>query len=318
MYCDGRAVRRDLVRTLRVWWSMPTEAFLTISIICSVAPVVAVVFASDVTSGEVAMTVPGVIYAGLLVFSWKPMVAYAKTVRRWRREHDAHAAMTDRALQLRDVLAAQRNAVAAAQDPYAQADAIKALSTTYAELRQLVDVLEPRWDIIDHVAAEVEALRDTLPHRRAGAWLRRSLVAGLTGLAVTVAGARGNRMRDTWMAHLAGIPEEGLTLTRRQQVWHAMGFVVAAVRMRARAISEPLWQPVDWLLSSESRVRTAIALAVGAQVIYIARADGLHGLVTDGWGWCGGCAVALHFLFQWLRKVRGIELAVASEDSHEL
>jgi hypothetical protein len=72
---------------------------------------------------------------------------------------------------------------------------------------------------------------------------------------------------------------------------------------------------VDWLLTSESRTRTLIALAVGAQVVYVAKHDGLHGLITEGWGWCGGCAVALHIFFRWLRKVRGIELAVTDEDS---
>ncbi|MGI5135855.1 hypothetical protein [Streptomyces sp. CA-106110] len=185
------------------------------------------------------------------------------------------------------------------------------------ELTELMKKLTPAHERIAQALAEAEFWDQQLAPRRAVAWTRRNLVTGLTGLAITLGGERGARLRDTWMADLAGAPEEGLTMGRWQQVGHAAGFVLAAARMRSCVMSEPLWRPVDWLLSSESRTHTTSTLAVGAQVIYIVREDGMHGLLTDGWGWCGGCAVALHLFFRWLRKVRGIELAVPGGDSSE-
>ncbi|MGW7130056.1 hypothetical protein ACWGIA_17150 [Streptomyces bobili] len=96
---------------------------------------------------------------------------------------------------------------------------------------------------------------------------------------------------------------------------YAIGFLWAALRMRLRDLVAPLWMPVDWLLSVESRTHGFIASAVGAQILYIQHADGLHALVTEGWGWCAGCGIALRLSVGWLRRVRGIELASTHNDS---
>lgn len=128
-------------------------------------------------------------------------------------------------------------------------------------------------------------------------------------LATAIAGQRRVHLRDEWAAVLAGDPDNGLVLTSRQRLCLVIGFLFAAVRFRARDAVRPLWAPVDWVLSVQSRSETSIALVVGAQVIYIAWSDGVHALLTYGWGWCGGCGGALYVLTRWLRRVRGIELA---------
>ncbi|MFD4343423.1 hypothetical protein ACFWQ6_00825 [Streptomyces coelicoflavus] len=144
-----------------------------------------------------------------------------------------------------------------------------------------------------------------------------SAVDSVVSVAATVAGRRRPHLRDEWLAHLAGAPEQSVTLTTWQRQRTAAGFLISAVRMRTQDLTRPLWRPVDWLLSSESRTRTVVTLAVGGQIVYIQKNDGLYGLLTEGWGWCAGCAVALHFFFRWLRTIRGVELAVPDSRAEE-
>ena len=141
--------------------------------------------------------------------------------------------------------------------------------------------------------------------------------AGLRTLdfASFVAGERRSHLREEWAAVLAGDPGSGIVLSRRRRLRYALGFLWAALRMRLRDLTGPLWLPVDWLLSVESRTHGFITLAVGAQVVYIEYEDGLHALVTEGWGWCAGCGIALRLLVGRLRRIRGIELASAHDDS---
>ncbi|MBL1082593.1 hypothetical protein JK359_11480 [Streptomyces actinomycinicus] len=124
-----------------------------------------------------------------------------------------------------------------------------------------------------------------------------------------VAGGRRAHLREEWAAVLAGDPGNGVVLSPRRRTGYALGFLLAALRMRLSDLAAPLWTPVDWLLSAETRTHGFIALGVGAQVVYIQYADGVHVLVTEGWGWCAGCGVALRLFAGWLRRVRGIELA---------
>ncbi|MER5559673.1 hypothetical protein ABT071_13815 [Streptomyces sp. NPDC002506] len=129
------------------------------------------------------------------------------------------------------------------------------------------------------------------------------------GIAASLAGRRRVHLRDEWAAVLAGDPANGLILTQRQRLRLVVGFLFAAIRFRIHDALGLLWAPVDWVLTERSRSETLIALTVGAQVIYIAWNDGMHALLTEGWGWCGGCGGALYLLTRWLRRLRGIELA---------
>ena len=132
-----------------------------------------------------------------------------------------------------------------------------------------------------------------------------------------VAGERRAHLRQEWAAVLAGDPENGIVLSSRRRMRYAVGFLLAALRMRLRDLTAPLWMPVDWLLSVESRTHGFITLAVGAQVVYIVYQDNLHALITEGWGWCAGCGIALRLFVGWLRRIRGIELASAHSDSRD-
>lgn len=138
-----------------------------------------------------------------------------------------------------------------------------------------------------------------------------------TALAVTIAGSRRAHLRDEWQAILAGVddPDAGLTSSQRHRL--ARGFLIAALRMRLRDLLGWLWAPADWVIASPSRSNGLVATGVGAQILYIQHTDGLHVLLTEGWGWCAGCGIALRLLLSWLRRVRGIELAAASSHSEE-
>lgn len=126
-----------------------------------------------------------------------------------------------------------------------------------------------------------------------------------------VAGRDRAHLREEWAAILAGDPGNGITLSPRRRMLYALGFLRAALRMRLRDLAAPLWLPIDWLLSTESRTNGLTAAAVGTQVVYIQHQDGLHTLLTEGWGWCAGCGIALRLFIGWLRRLRGIELASA-------
>ncbi|MGW8330565.1 hypothetical protein ACWGLE_22055 [Streptomyces sp. NPDC055897] len=136
-------------------------------------------------------------------------------------------------------------------------------------------------------------------------------------LATTIAGRRRVHLREEWAAVLAGDPGNGLILTPRQRLRLVVGFLFAAVRFRIHDALGLLWAPVDWILAEGSRSETITALTVGAQVIYIAWNDGMHALLTEGWGWCAGCGGALYLLTRWLRRVRGIELAAVRSSGDE-
>jgi hypothetical protein len=144
--------------------------------------------------------------------------------------------------------------------------------------------------------------------------------AGLRTLDVAsfVAGEHRSHLREEWASVLAGDPGNGIVLSRRRRLHYALGFLWAALRMRLRDLTAPLWTPVDWLLSVETRTHGLITLAVGAQVVYVEYEDGFHALVTEGWGWCAGCGITLRLLVGWLRRIRGIELASAHSDSNDV
>jgi hypothetical protein len=130
-----------------------------------------------------------------------------------------------------------------------------------------------------------------------------------TGLASRLAGSRRAYLQDDWAAVLAGDPEADTALRPGQQRALAIGFVLAAIRLRARDGARPLWRPVDWLLRVPSRTNAFIAAAVGGQALYIFGDDGLTALLTQVWEPCGIAGASLFALAGWLRRVRGIEVA---------
>jgi len=93
---------------------------------------------------------------------------------------------------------------------------------------------------------------------------------------------------------------------QRVGVRYAAGFLLAGIRLRIHDLTSPLWRPVDWIIASTSRTNSITTIAVGALIVYVQWHDGLHALLTEGWGWCGGCGAALYGLELWLRRIRGV------------
>lgn len=129
-----------------------------------------------------------------------------------------------------------------------------------------------------------------------------------TSLAARIAGDRRD-MRTAWLADLDGRPEDGVSLSAWQQRRYALGFLVAAVRFFLRDGLGYLWSPVDWVLATRNRREAFIAVPPGVLALYVVNHDGVHALLTEGWGWVGGCGAAMFGLVRWLQRVRGIELA---------
>jgi hypothetical protein len=147
---------------------------------------------------------------------------------------------------------------------------------------------------------EASAARATPPSRRS------------VSFAARLAGRRRLHLRDEWATLLAG--EDGTGLPRQRQLTLVLGYVLAALRMRAHDVLGVFWRPVDWLLTVESRTNAMITGVVGSLVIYIQAKDGFHALVTDGWEPCALLGGGLFALARWLRRVRGIELAHRTTD----
>jgi hypothetical protein len=63
------------------------------------------------------------------------------------------------------------------------------------------------------------------------------------------------------------------------------------------------------MLGARNRRETFIGLPPALLVLYVVKHDGVHTLLTEGWGWVGGCGVAMFALVRWLQRVRGVELA---------
>ncbi|MFF1899725.1 hypothetical protein [Streptomyces sp. NPDC058206] len=140
------------------------------------------------------------------------------------------------------------------------------------------------------------------------------LAARATTWASKLAGSRRAHLHDEWAAVLAGDPEMNAALRPGQQMMLAVGFVFAAIRLRARDTARPLWRPVDWLLREPSRTNAFIAAAVGGQAILIVGDGGLTALLTEVWEPCGIAGASLFALMRWLRRVRGIELAASNRE----
>ncbi|MEE1805851.1 hypothetical protein [Streptomyces sp. BE133] len=146
---------------------------------------------------------------------------------------------------------------------------------------------------------------------------RTGAVDRTLGFAAFVAGARRAHLHAEWAALLAGDPENGIVLSASRRMRYALGCLWAAARMRAHDLVGPLWLPVDWLLSNESRTNRFIAIAVGGQAVYVVGSGGIPALVTEIWEPCALFGGGLYILARWLRRIRGIELAAARGDSSE-
>ncbi|MCX5357331.1 hypothetical protein OG864_00860 [Streptomyces sp. NBC_00124] len=181
------------------------------------------------------------------------------------------------------------------------------------------DIMPERYQVLGILTAESDLVADTqtLLNRLVGqrpVACPASVARRAVTLASGVAGSSRTHLNGEWLAILAGSPEEGITLSSRQQACLAAGFLLAAIRMRVRDLARPAWRPVDWLLRTEPRTNGLISVVVGAQAIYIVGDGGLSALVTEVWEPCGIAGAAMYVLSRWLRRVRGIEVAAAERE----
>ncbi|WP_125935297.1 hypothetical protein [Streptomyces sp. WAC 06738] len=167
-------------------------------------------------------------------------------------------------------------------------------------------------------SAIVDQMQRRLPHRRILARLGgrpdATLADGLITLALLLGGSRAAGLQDAWRADLVDVPEEGTVLGRGERLHHALGIVVAAVKLRLHGFAGTWWRPVDWVLSTQERTNTLIALAVGAHIIYLSHTAGLGQVIAVDWQSPVGLAAGLVWLSSWLKKRRGIELADIDDD----
>ncbi|WP_157855500.1 hypothetical protein [Kitasatospora purpeofusca] len=124
-----------------------------------------------------------------------------------------------------------------------------------------------------------------------------------------VAGRRRTHLTEAWIADLSGAPDFLLVPSGRHQAAMVSGYLVAAVRLRLHDTLGPAWRPVDWVIASRSRSATAVTAVIGSLALYIDVTGGLHELLTTGVQTCALAGPSLWGLTQWLRGVRGVELA---------
>lgn len=147
--------------------------------------------------------------------------------------------------------------------------------------------------------------------------VQRDVSARALSAASAIAGRRRAHLREEWAAILAGDPDQGVVLSRKRRTRYAVGFLLAAVRLRIHDLTGPLWLPVDWILTTESRTNSCIAAVIGAQAVFIVGTGGIPALITEVWEPCGILGGCLYVLARWLRRRRGIELAAAPSDGND-
>ncbi|RCH59816.1 zf-HC2 domain-containing protein [Streptomyces sp. SDr-06] len=191
----------------------------------------------------------------------------------------------------------------------AEADAQRRLKAAFDDVSQepTPSFLE-RLQSLPNVAALIDDFNVTFVREQQR---REPRAERLASLAAIIAGDRRG-MRTAWLADLDGDPDAGVSLTTWQQRRYALGVLVAAVRCRLRDGLGRLWRPVDWTLETRNRRETFIGVPPALLVVYIAEHDGVHTLLTEGWGWVGGCGAAAFAFVRWLQRLRGIELADSS------
>ncbi|MFE3202230.1 hypothetical protein [Embleya sp. NPDC059237] len=152
------------------------------------------------------------------------------------------------------------------------------------------------------------------PHRRASVFRRihrAEYSMRATRIAAWIAGKARPHLAAEWRDHLTVDPDAH-SLGQRVRMVTALGFVVAALRMRVADCVDSAWRPVDWLLRTEARTNTLVAGAVGSLVIHLVRTDGLHDMITQNWQAPTALGAGLMVLARWLRRIRNIDVETSA------
>ncbi|NJP47793.1 hypothetical protein [Actinacidiphila epipremni] len=175
-------------------------------------------------------------------------------------------------------------------------------------------VLLNSFDATDREVEEILSRRVSQRVRRR--LLQPGVAESLTSTAVRIAGRRHAHLHEPWRADLFDIPEEGITVSPRERLTVAVGFVVAGLRLRMRDLAAPLWRPVDWLLSVDSRLNAFVTAAVGSVAVYFDVTEGLHVLLVERSEPCALLGGGLYGLARWIRRRRGIEVEPRRNPQH--
>jgi hypothetical protein len=112
-----------------------------------------------------------------------------------------------------------------------------------------------------------------------------AVAAGLTNLAVLLAGRRRAHVRDAWLSDLDrprdstddGVPD----ISGWRRLLYAAGFVKAAIRYRLDDVAALYWQLADAVLASRSASRLLLGGPCVAAAAMIVNHDGFYGLVAN-------------------------------------
>ncbi|MEV7390502.1 hypothetical protein [Streptomyces sp. NPDC091215] len=152
-------------------------------------------------------------------------------------------------------------------------------------------------------------VQETDAPRRVGSAIRERIHSTEAALAALVAGKRHAHLRSEWTALLAGPSVSGKELSARERDAYALGFLVAAVRIRLSDTTRPLWRPVDWVLRSDGRVNAVVASCCAAVAGYLIGCDGPRAFLSTDCLGVGVIGTGAFTFLRWLRTRRGIELA---------
>ncbi|MFI6494747.1 hypothetical protein [Streptomyces sp. NPDC050564] len=153
------------------------------------------------------------------------------------------------------------------------------------------------------------AVQETEARKRVGSVIRERLHSTEAALAALVAGKHRAHLRSEWTAHLVGPSDSGKELSARERDAYALGFLIAAVRIRLSDTTRPLWRPVDWVLRSDGRVNAVVASCCGAVAGYLIDCDGPRAFLSTDCLVVGVIGTGAFTFLRWLRTKRGIELA---------
>jgi RNA polymerase sigma factor (sigma-70 family) len=173
-----------------------------------------------------------------------------------------------------------------------ESDAADVAQTTWLRLLEHIDRLDPdhvgswlaatakqesRLKLAAHIAHEPDRPSShTEIHR-----VRRAAISPrrLTDLAVFLADGKHSSRRDEWQSHLSG--EAGRGLSRDDQIRAALGFLLAAMRLRLQDAINWTWRPADAVLRSRPLSNLFVSGPVTVMLVAIVRHDGRFGLVAD-------------------------------------
>jgi hypothetical protein len=112
----------------------------------------------------------------------------------------------------------------------------------------------------------------------------RALTAGLTNLAVRLAGRKRAHLQDAWRSDLdrpRDLPEGAPGVSGRRKLIYAAGLVKAAVRYRMDDAAVLWWQLADGVLASRAWSRLLLAGPCTMAAVMIINREGFYGLVIN-------------------------------------